>query len=178
MWGRGWGGNNALCSALASFPITSVCNWSPSSCCPGVSNPNIGGSACILGPRGSFNWTFLRDLQFLWLHQHPLFFYSQKLWSFISQCWKPGLCSLAWGWDGSLPRCPSWFLSTTRECGTTHSAGYCHCLAATILCPLCPGSRSPPLLPIWMNISSLNPWLSDFHTVWFSGSTGYILFWG
>ena len=24
---------------------------------------------------------------------------------------------------------------------------------------------SPPLLPVWMNVSSLTPWLSDFHTV-------------
>ena len=24
---------------------------------------------------------------------------------------------------------------------------------------------SPPLLPVWMNVSSLSPWLSDFHTV-------------
>ena len=23
----------------------------------------------------------------------------------------------------------------------------------------------PPLLPVWMNVSSLSPWLSDFHTV-------------
>ena len=25
-------------------------------------------------------------------------------------------------------------------------------------CPLCPSSPSPPLLPIWMNMASLNPW--------------------
>ena len=29
------------------------------------------------------------------------------------------------------------------------------------------GCLSPPLLPIWMNVSSLTPWLSDFHTVRF-----------
>ena len=34
---------------------------------------------------------------------------------------------------------------------------------------------STPLLPIWMNVS-LTPWLSDFHTVRFSGSSGYFLF--
>ena len=27
-----------------------------------------------------------------------------------------------------------------------------------------------------MNVSSLTPWLSDFHTVWFSGSSGGFLF--
>ena len=28
-----------------------------------------------------------------------------------------------------------------------------------------PSCSSPPLLPVWMNVSSLTPWLSDFHTV-------------
>ena len=34
--------------------------------------------------------------------------------------------------------------------------------------PLHPGCLSLPLLPVWMNVSSLSPWLSDFHTVHFS----------
>ena len=42
--------------------------------------------------------------------------------------------------------------------------------------PLHPGCPSLPLLPVWMNVSSLTPWLSDFHTVQFSGSSGYFLF--
>ena len=42
--------------------------------------------------------------------------------------------------------------------------------------PLHPGCLSPPLLPVWMNISSLSPWLSDFHTVRFSVSSGCFLF--
>ena len=36
--------------------------------------------------------------------------------------------------------------------------------------PCCP---SPPLLRVWMNVS-LTPWLSDFHTSWFSVSSGYL----
>ena len=39
--------------------------------------------------------------------------------------------------------------------------------------PSCP---SLPLLPAWMNVSSLSPWLSDFHTVQFSVSSGCFLF--
>ena len=39
--------------------------------------------------------------------------------------------------------------------------------------PHCP---SPPFLPAWMIVSSSTPWLSDFHTVQFSGSSGYFLF--
>ena len=41
------------------------------------------------------------------------------------------------------------------------------CLAASALHP---GCRSPPLLPVWVNVSSLTPWLSDFYTVQFSGN--------
>ena len=47
------------------------------------------------------------------------------------------------------------------------------CLAAS---PLCPSCRSLPLLLVWMNVSSLSPWLSDFHTVRFSVSSGCFLF--
>ena len=35
---------------------------------------------------------------------------------------------------------------------------------------------SPPLLLVWINVSSLTPWLSDFHTVRFSVSSGCFLF--
>ena len=42
--------------------------------------------------------------------------------------------------------------------------------------PVCPGCPSAPLLPVWMNVSSLSPWLSNFHTVQFSVSSGCFLF--
>ena len=32
------------------------------------------------------------------------------------------------------------------------------------------------ITPVWMNVSSLTPWLSDFHAVWFSGSSDCFLF--
>ena len=47
------------------------------------------------------------------------------------------------------------------------------CLDTSPLFPSCP---SPPLLPVWMNVSSLSPWLLDFHTVRFSVSSGWFLF--
>ena len=43
----------------------------------------------------------------------------------------------------------------------------CFTTTAT-LCPLQPCSPSPPLQHVWMNVSSLNPWLLDFHTIRFS----------
>ena len=39
-----------------------------------------------------------------------------------------------------------------------------------------PRCLSPPHLPVWMNVSSLFPWLLDFHTVRFSVSSGCFLF--
>ena len=39
-----------------------------------------------------------------------------------------------------------------------------------------PGCLSLPLLPVWMNVSSLSPWLLEFHTIQFSVSSGYFLF--
>ena len=42
--------------------------------------------------------------------------------------------------------------------------------------PLHPGNPSLPLLLVWMNVSSLSPRLSDFHTVQISVSSGCFLF--
>ena len=109
-----------------------------------------------------------------------LIFTARGYESLFSQHWNSGLCGVAWGWDHSLPSCPSQFLSAVYECGTAHSAGH-PCLTATAwLLPCCMHhtTSSPPLLPIWMNVSSLNPWLLDFHTVRYSGSSGCILFLG
>ena len=39
-----------------------------------------------------------------------------------------------------------------------------------------PGCLSLPLLLVWRNVCSLSSWLLDFHTVWFSVSSGYFGF--
>ena len=73
-----------------------------------------------------------------------------------------------------LPSCS--FRLWIRTCGTACSASrhltqsMNHHLATS---PLCPSCLSPPLLLVWMNVSSLTPWLLDFHTVWLSGSSVY-----
>ena len=56
---------------------------------------------------------------------------------------------------------------------STTSVGASCCLAGS---PRHPGFRSPPLSLVWMNVSSLSPWLSDFHTVQISVSSGCFLF--
>ena len=46
-------------------------------------------------------------------------------------------------------------------------------VAASPFRPCCP---SLSLLPVWMNVSSLSPWLLDFREVRFSVSSGFFLF--
>ena len=60
----------------------------------------------------------------------------------------------------------SWFICTQMWDCPLHQP----CLKSSP--PSCP---SLPLLPVWMNVSSLTPWLSVFHTVWFSVSSGCFL---
>ena len=57
------------------------------------------------------------------------------------------------------------------KCGTARSSS-----RHLATCPLHHSCPSPPLLPVWMNVSSLTAWLLDFHTVQFSVSSGCFLF--
>ena len=68
---------------------------------------------------------------------------------------------------------------TTCECGTFCSFPDTSSLRHTLLCfcTFLPVSTNPPFLPIWMNVASLNPWLSDFHTAHFFDSSRCYLFW-
>ena len=67
----------------------------------------------------------------------------------LAAAWPAPFHSLPPGWVRQWPPCPS---------------------------PLHPSCPSQPLLLVWKNVSSLSPWLSDFHTVQFSVSFGCILF--
>ena len=71
----------------------------------------------------------------------------------------------SWGSASCCTACP--VRSTIR-----HVSGS-GCVAES---PVCPGCPSPPLLPVWMNVSFLSPWLSDFRVVRFSVSSGCFLF--
>ena len=55
-----------------------------------------------------------------------------------------------------------------------HFTHVVHCLAEHPLY-LAVHLPSPPLLPVWVNVS-LTPRLSEFHAVWFSGTSGWLLF--
>ena len=110
----------------------------------------------------------MRISQFFLPPQPPLVFIDRSYRDLSSSSWNPRLGGLAWCWDarsqGIPPNFyPSQFLSITHECGTTYSATSPHL------------SVSLSLLPIWVNATSLNPWLLDFHTARFSDESGLYL---
>ena len=86
-----------------------------------VVNPRVGALENILNLCRPFQWTLLKIWQFLPPPQPPLFFIARSYRDISSLHWNPGLCGLAWEWDCSLSRYPSWFSPTTCECGTAHS---------------------------------------------------------
>ena len=77
-------------------------------------------------------------------------------------------------WSVSLPSSFSWFIHTWMwdwpVCQPLPLLPWSSSRrpAARLLCPAA-------LLPVWKNVPSLTPWLLDFHTVRFSGSSGYFL---
>ena len=119
-------------------------------------------SCCCLNPHGCFQSEVLGFISLHWSHGlHGLL---------RSPAVPPGLSMRECGAAGSAScrtACP--FRSTIH-----HLTGSASCRLA--LSPLRPGCPSPPLLLVWMNVSSVSPWLSDFHAVRFSVSSGCFLF--
>ena len=73
----------------------------------------------------------------------------------------------------SLPSCSSQFICTQMW---DHLARLPGLPAAALLDILSAPAASLFLLPVWMNVSSLTPRLLSFHTVQFSGSSGWFYF--
>ena len=126
----------------------------------------VGGFAYVLGLSVPFKRILLRQWQFLPLPKPPLVFTARSYETLFPQCWNPGLCS----WPGAeIPHSqgvpPDFYqLHVNWHCPYC----CCHCpLSGTTPCPLCHGSLALPLLSVWMNMASLNPWLLDFHSLIF-----------
>ena len=122
----------------------------------------VGGCVYILGPCGSLQLTLLWGWEFLPLPPQPPQEFSISGEAFFPQAGTLG-CAVCLPVHQLLPRRPAaaWPapLYNLPPCWSTS-----HCLAAR---PLCPGCLSPPLLLVWVSVSSLSPWLSDFYTVRF-----------
>ena len=117
-----------------------------------VLNPRGGGSAYVLSLCGLFKWRLLKIQEFFPPPQPLLIFTARTYGDLSSWWWNPGLCSLAWGWDCSLLRYPLNFYPPQVDVG----------LPMLPPPPLCGTPRlqaSPSLLPIWINVASLNSWL-------------------
>ena len=160
-------GNSATCSILCQLSVTSPTTHNqigPFWCCFPV-----GGLVYILGPCWSLQWALLWAWEFLpLLTQLPQVFSIRGL-----RLYSPAL-KLWVALSVPLPSCSSLFI-----CSRMWDRPVQNPPPQQVLQPLpwhessLPTCPSPPLLPVWMNVS---PWLSDFHTVWFSVSSGCFLF--
>ena len=103
----------------------------------------------------------------------PTGFYSQRFWGFSFPSWHPGLCSLSHS-TVVPPSLSAWV------CGIYKPASCCldgPGALATAMSGILPTSTAHLcLLPVQMKVSSLTPWLSDFHTVWFFWKFWFCLF--
>ena len=78
----------------------------------------------------------------------PIIFYSQRFWGFLFPWWKSGFLGLSCSpvVPPSLSACKCGTSSLPASASTTGPA----------TSHLSPGCPSPPLLPVWMNVSSFN----------------------
>ena len=151
MWGRGLRGNNAACSALSQLSITPpatnkqtgpFCWWCP------------GGRVCVHSRAlWSLQWPLLWGWEFFPLSQHPKFLFGQRFWGFISLCWNPGLHGLS-----HSPVFLPVYLHTNVGPPGPPAAALTWIFSALV-------AHLHPSYLVWVNVSSLTPWLWDFHVV-------------
>ena len=170
MWGKGQRGNNAARLALSRLLVTSP-----------NTHKQIGpfghwflggwvGLCIFLDPVGPSNELSCEAESFsCHLNPHRIFT-ARSFKAFFSGTGTLG-CMVCLATQLFLPVYPHANVGPPAAVLPSWSSN-CH-LATS---PLCPGFLSLSLLPIWMNVSSLTPWLPDFYTVRFSGSSGVSLF--
>ena len=161
MWGRGLIGSNGACSTLFQFSVT-----------PSATHNQIGPLCCYF-PRG---WVCVHSRP-LWVSpmnslvrlgvspaatSNPIGVFNQKFEVLFPLTGTLG-CGVCHPVHQLLPRQLAAALPTLLH---NPPPLWVHepltCSESSL--PSCP---SPPLLLVWMNVSSLSPWLSDFHTVRF-----------
>ena len=103
--------------------------------------------------------------------------WSPGLWSLLcSPAVPPSLSKSTCGAAGSATT-TLWGLLAAAWPAPFHSLPPCWVPQPPPCCESSPlGCPSPPLLPVWMNVSSLSTWLSEVCTVRFSVSSGCFLF--
>ena len=126
---------------------------------PSGADSQVGGLVYFLGPYWSLQWTLLWGQELLPPPQPPQVFSVRdlRLYFPVLEPWV--------AWSVSLPSCSSWFFCSRMWDCPVRSLPPC-CASSP------PNCLSLPLLPVWVNVSSLTPWLLDFHTVQYSVSSG------
>ena len=149
----------ALCQFSVTFPATH--NQIRHS----GADSQVSGLVYILGPCGSLPWTLLWGWEFLPLLPQPPQVFSVRGFEALF----PGTGTLGCAICLTLQLfLPVYLHANVGPPGLPATA-----LPLVLSVPCCPFLT---LLPVWMNVSSLTPWLSDFHTVWFSVSSGCFCF--
>ena len=157
-----------LSDGFQSLPPLLISKLGPSS-----ADSWVGGFVYVLGPCGSLQLTLLWGWEFLPLLLPPQVFTTKGfdvLFPHIGTlgcvvCLAPYLFFPVYlHTNGGPPNLPTAALPTPV---TSRCVGMC------LVCLRC---WSPPLFPVWMNVYSLTPWLSDFHIVQYSDSSGYFCF--
>ena len=152
-----------LLPCFQSLPLLPTSKLCPFSYCPDADSP-VGGLVYVLGPCGPLQQTLLQGWQFLPPPQLPQIFIARGF---------EALFSCAGTLGGVICLSPQLFLLVYPHA----NVGPCSPPVTTPTAyPFCPSCPSLPLLWVWMNVSSLTPWLSDFHAVRFSGTFGCFMF--
>ena len=137
---------------------------------PSDADSQVVGLVYILGPCGSLQQTLLWGWELLPLPQPPQDFTAR---GFEALCLHTGTLGCM------ICLAPQLFLPVYLHANVGLSAAISPALSSSfhlVMHPPHPRFPSPPLLPVWINVSSLTLWLLDFPTVWFSGSSCYFFF--
>ena len=164
MWGRGSGGNSATCSTLpifSHFPCYPQSYWAllvliPRWVCLCTFQDPVDLSNQLSCEAGSFSYCCLNPHRCFQSEILKLYFPVLDPW--VAWCVLLRGSSPIYLHQNVGPPSPQ-----PQPCCQSSPPG---CLSLPLLLTL-------PLLLVWMNVSSLTPWLLDFHTVLFSVSSGF-----
>ena len=124
---------------------------------PFCGGSQVRGFVYILGAQGFLQWTLLWGWDFLLLLQPTQVFTPRGLEALVSHAGTLG-CMVCLTPQLFLPA----YLHRNGDCLVCQLQPRPPSLLPSAH-PLCPSCPSPPLLLVWMNVSSLTPWLWDFY---------------
>ena len=148
----------ALLSArFQSFPLLPTIKLGPSG-----ADSRVGELVHALGPCGSLQQTLLWGWAFLPLPPQPPQVFSVRALRLYFPLLEPWVVRSV-----LLPNCSFQFLCMRMRDHPLYQPPTRPVLQPQPCC-----ESFPPLLPVWVSVSSLIPWLSDLHTVRFPVSSG------